>query len=93
MSISYNASKDELTVQFRPTKRKPTKVVDHFKLWWDAEGNISAIDIEHYTEALKEFKRALNTVRLGGIWKELVVTDEEIQKGRQELMEKLEEKW
>lgn len=93
MSISYNPSKDELTVKFRPTKRKPTKVVDHFKLWWDAEGNICAIDIEHYTEALKEFRRTLNTVRLGGLWRGADITEEEILKTRQELMEKLEEKW
>ncbi len=93
MAISYNPSKDELTVKFRPMKRKPSKVVDHFKLWWDNEGNICAIDIAHYTEALKEFRKSLNTVRLGGLWKGLEITEEEIKKARQELTEKLEERW
>ncbi len=93
MAISYNPSRDELVVKFRPTKRKPSKVVDHFKLWWDDEGNICAIDIAHYTEALAEFRRNLNTVRLEGLWRGLEVTDEEIRKARQELMEKLEGKW
>jgi len=93
MAISYNPSKDELVVKLRPTKGKPSRVVDHFKLWWDREGNICAIDIEHYTETLEEFTKSLKTVRLGGLWRGAEITEEEIKKARQELMEKLKEKW
>ncbi len=93
MAISYNPSKDELVAKFRPAKRRPSKEVDHLKLWWNSEGNICAIDIEHYTEVLAEFKRNLNTVRLGKLWKGIEITEEEIQRARHELMQKLEEKW
>lgn len=93
MTISYNPSKDELLVKFRPAKRKPSKVVGQFKLWWDDEGNICAIDITPYTEALEDFRRNLNTARLGGLWKDIKITDEEIKEAREELLKKLEEKW
>jgi uncharacterized protein YuzE len=93
MAISYNPSKDELVVKLRPTKGKPSKVVDHFKLWWDAEGNICAIDIEHYTDALKAFEKNLRMVRLGGLWRGIEISEEKIRQARQELVEKLEEKW
>jgi len=93
MAISYDPSKDELIVKFRPTRQKPSKVVDHLKLWWDEKGNICAIDIIRYTEALEEFRRDLNTLRLGGLWKGLEITEEEIKKARHELAAKLEEKW
>jgi len=93
MAISYNPAKDELAVKLRPAKGKPSKVVDHLKLWWDSEGNICALDIEHYAEALLQFKRNLNTVRIGRLWKGIEITEEEIQKARRELTEKLEEKW
>lgn len=93
MAISYNPSKDELVVKFRPAKGRPSKVADHFKLWWDSEGNICAIDIERYTEALEEFRKSLNAVRLGGLWKGIEISEQEIKTARKELTEKLEEKW
>ena len=93
MTISYNPLKDELLVKFRPMKRKPSKVVGQFKLWWDDEGNICAIDIESYAEVLEDFRRNLNTVQLSGIWKDVKITEEEIKEAREELLKKLEEKW
>lgn len=93
MAISYNPSKDELIVKFRPVKPKPLKVAERFKLWWDDEGNICAFAITHYSEALEDFKRNLNAIRLGSIWKGLKISDEDIKAGREELLKKLEEKW
>jgi hypothetical protein len=93
MTISYNPLKDELLVKFRPKKRKPSKVVGQFKLWWDDEGNICAIDIVPYAEVLEDFRRNLNTVQLSGIWKDIKITEEEIKEAREDLLKKLEEKW
>lgn len=93
MAISYNPSKDELVVKFRPAKGKPSKAVDHLKLWWDSKGNICAIDIERYAEALEEFRRSLNAVRLGGLWKGIEISEKDIEEARKELTAKREEKW
>lgn len=93
MAISYNPSKDELFVQFRPVIGKPSKTIDGFKLWWDKEGNICAMDVERYSEVLEDFRRALSTVRLGGLWKGLAFTEEEIKETREALLKKLEERW
>lgn len=92
-AISYDPSKDELIVKFRSAKRKPSKIINQFKLWWDDEGNICAIDITPYTEALEDFRKNLNTIQLSGIWKGLIISDEEIKEARKELLKKLEEKW
>ena len=93
MAISYNPARDELVIKFRPARRKPSKVIDGFKLWWDKEGNICAVDIAPYTKALEEFKKNLHAVRLGGLWKGVEITEDEIKQARQELSGKLEEKW
>lgn len=93
MAISYNPQKDELVVKFRPTKSKPSKVMDGFKLWWDEEGNICAVDITPYSKALEDFKISLKTSRLQGLWKGAEITEDEIKEARQELSRKLEEKW
>lgn len=92
-TISYIPSTDEILLKFRPVKGKPTKELGRFRLWWDKEGNIYAMAITSFTEELEEFKKNLNTVQLGGIWKGVRITDEDIKETRQELLKKLEEKW
>jgi len=92
-TISYIPSKDELVLKFRSLKRKPTKEVGRFKLWWDDEGYIYGIDIMPFTEELEEFKKNLNVVRLGGIWKGVRVAEEDIKEVREDLLKKIEEKW
>lgn len=93
MTISYTPSKDELMLKFRPVKKKPTKELGRFKLWYDIEGNIFAIAINRYTQELDEFKKSLHTARLGGIWKGVQITGEDIKEARKELLQKLEEEW
>jgi len=93
MTVSYMPSNDELVLKSRPLTKKPNKELGSFKLWWDDNGCIYGIYISHYTEQLEEFKKNLNTVRLGGIWKGVNITDQEIKEMRKELLNKLEEKW
>jgi len=90
---SYSSSNDELMLKFHPLKKKPTREFGRFKLWWNDEGNINGIIIMPFTEELEEFKKNLNTVRLGGIWKGIKITEEDIKKARNELLSKLEDKW
>ena len=92
-AISYNPSKDELILKFRPLKGKPTKELGRFKLWWDAEGNFCGIEIMPFMEELEDFNKNINTVRLGNIWKGIKITEEDIKKVRMDLFKKLEEKW
>ena len=94
MTISYSPyPKDEMFLEFVPVKGKPTKKIGPFKMWWDNEGNICAFAMESYTEELEKFRKNLKTIRLGGIWKGVKITDEDIQETRKELLRKLEEKW
>lgn len=93
MTISYIPSNDELVLWSRPLTEKPNKQVGRFKIWWDDDGYIYGINVSPYTEELDEFKKNLNTVRLGGIWKGINITDQEIKEIRKELLDKLEEKW
>lgn len=92
-TISYIPSKDELLVKFRSVRSSQAKKLGRFTLWWDDEGTICAIDIMPFTEELEEFKKSLNTIRLGGIWKGVKITDKEIKKTREELLQKLEDQW
>ena len=91
--ISYIPSKDEMLLKLHPVKGRPTKELGRFKLWWDDKGNISAIDIMPFREELEEFKQNLNTVKLGGIWEGIKITDEDIRETREELLQKLEGRW
>lgn len=92
-TVSYIPSNDELVLRFRPLSKRPTKELGRFKLWWDEEGYIYGIDIMPFTEELEEFKKNLNTIRLGGIWKGIKITEEDIKETRRDLLKKLEEKW
>lgn len=92
MTISYIAGNDELLLKSRPLKGKPQMQFGRFKLWWDDEG-IYGVDIMPFMEELDEFKKNLNTVRLGGVWRGVKITDEDIKKIRIGLTKKLEEKW
>lgn len=93
MKIVYTPSKDELLLELLPRKGTPHKDTGPFKLWWDKEGNICAIAIARYTEQLAEFRKNLNVIRLGGIWKGVKITDEDIRATREALLRRLEEKW
>lgn len=92
-TLSYFPSKDELLLKLRSVKGKPTKKFGRFELWWDDEGNICALDIKPFMEELEEFRKNLNTIQLGGIWKGVRIADEDIKEARQDLLKKLEEKW
>jgi hypothetical protein len=93
MRMQYIPSKDELILEIRPAKGKPNKKLNHFKLWWDEEGNISAICIGNYTEELEEFRKNLEIIHLGDTWKGVKVTEEDIKEVRETLLKGIAEKW
>jgi hypothetical protein len=92
-TISYDPSEDELLLSFTPTEGEPTKESGSLKIWWDGEGNIRALAITQYTEESREFRKNLNTTQLGGTWRGVKITAEDIQKNREGLLKKIEEKW
>jgi len=92
-TVSYIPSKDELIVKFCSVKRKPTKELGHFRLWWDKDGNICAVAIKSFTEELEEFEKKRGRIQLGGIWKGVKIDEEDLREARQELLKKLEERW
>jgi hypothetical protein len=93
MTISYIPSKDELVLKFRALEGKPSKEFGRFRLWWDDEGCIYGVDIMPFVEELEEFKKIRNAARLGGLWKGIKITDEDIKQIREGLLKKLGEKW
>jgi hypothetical protein len=44
-------------------------------------------------EDLEEFKKNPHTIRLGGLWKGITFTEEDIEETRRDLLKQLEEKW
>ena len=62
----------------------------------EAQGILTDEDVSNllsFTEDLEESKTELKTIRLGGIWKNVKITDEDIKEAREDLLNKLEEKW
>ncbi len=92
-SISYIPSRDQLELRLAPSRGKATWESARFRVWWDSQGNISGIDIVHFSEELKEFRRSLRSMKLGGAWKGLEVSDKDIREARKELLKALEGNW
>ncbi|RKX69555.1 hypothetical protein DRP53_07825 [candidate division WOR-3 bacterium] len=80
MKLTYVPSKDELTLTIHPVKGRPNKKAGPFQLWWDDEGTICALTIRNYREELEEYRRNMNVIPLGGIWKGVRITDCESQR-------------
>jgi hypothetical protein len=93
MKISYIPSKDELILSIYPIGKRPSKKAGPIKLWWDTKGKICAVSISSYSTQLEKFKRNLNTVHLGGIWKGVQISSKDIKEARKTHLEKIEEKW
>ena len=91
-TITYNPATDKLIAQFQTLKGKPTKDLGHFKLWYDDEGNIKGIEIDSYIEERSSFKHDARGIRLGNLWKGIEITEEEIERAREELLKTLESK-
>lgn len=93
MSITYEPVEDVLRLEFAPAKGKPDLAAGAIEIWSNSEGNIYALAILQYTKQSEEFKKKLKTAKLGGIWKGVRITDEDIQATRDELLKRIEEKW
>ena len=91
-SITYSPNKDELLIEFKNVKKQLQKMKGNFNFFFNDEGAISAIRIKSYTQVLEEFKKSMNCMKLGGIWKHALISDRDIIEARKELLEKIEEK-
>ncbi len=92
MTISYNPSTDELRLEFHPVRKHPSMKFGRFQVWYE-EDRICAVRIEGYVEAVSEFRKDLRRARLGGIWKDVKVDEEELREARATLLAELEGKW
>jgi hypothetical protein len=63
------------------------------KIWSDKKRLIAGIAITGYTKILKEFRKNLHVVKLGGLWQGVKITDADIRKARRLLLTQLEEQW
>lgn len=93
MKITYLPSKDELILTVRPVKGRPNKKAGPLKLWWDKEGEIRALAIAGYSEELEKLRKSRGIIKLGGIWKGLRITEDDIREAREALLREIEEKW
>jgi hypothetical protein len=60
----------------------------------DSTSEIEIIPIIYpFVEWVEEFNENVNRVSLGGVWKGVKITDEDIKQIRGDLLKKLEEKW
>lgn len=91
--ILYLPLQDKLVLMFRSVKGKPTKEFGRFQLWGDRKDNICAIAIMPFLEELEEFEKTTNWIQLGGIWKGIDITEEDIKEVRQEWLSELEKEW
>jgi hypothetical protein len=92
-TISYDPAEDVLRLEFAPAKGEPDMRSGAIEIWSNSEGNIYALAILQYTKQSEEFRKKLKTTQLGGIWKGIRITDDDIQATRDELLKKIEEKW
>ena len=92
-TISYDPAEDVLRLEIAPATGNPDVRSGAIEIWSNSEGNICALAILQYTKQSKEFRRNLHAAQLGGIWKGIRITDEDIQETRKELLKRIEEEW
>ena len=108
MQILYNAKTDLLYLRLDDRKQQVInkRLSEDIVLDLGEDNRIVGIEIlnasKHlnlerlspviYTEEMGEFRKNLNVIQLEGIWKDIKITDEDIQETREELLRKLKEK-
>ena len=92
-AISYQPQKDRMVVQIQPEPRPHCTNVGHFQICSDNFGKVKSLTIDSFMEELRAFKKGLHTVKLGGIWKGLKITESDIDEVRKELLNGLDERW
>lgn len=93
MKVTYVPSRDELILTIRPVTGRPKVKAGPLKLWWDKEGEICSLAIAGYSKELEAFRKSRGLIKLGGIWKGIQITEDDIEEARAALLKELEEKW
>lgn len=92
-TISYDQATDALMVQFQPFTGKPNKDLGDFQLWWDEKGGYCAIKIAHWSTVWEDLHSKTRVVKLGGLWRGIRISEEDIKSSREELLRQLEAKF
>lgn len=92
MRLSYLPSQDEVILEISPLAGQPV-IKGPLKIWSDEKHLISGIAIRDFQRMLREFHSTKGIVKLGGLWRNVSITDADIKRARQALLAKLEERW
>jgi len=92
MTISYSPSKDELLLEFHARRGHSSMEFGRFQVWYE-EDRICAVRIKPYTEEIAEFEERLNRIRLGGFWKDVTISETDIEEARAALLKEVEDDW
>jgi hypothetical protein len=89
--ITYTPSRDEMLLRLRATDFGPSLRGRGFRIWLDQRGNLCSFALTSFEQRLTEFRKTLHSTRLGGIWRDLRLTEKDIREARAELLQKLED--
>lgn len=93
MRLSYLPAQDEVIVGISPLPDQPTVIRGPLKIWSDEKHLISGIAIRDFQRILKEFRATRGIIKLGGLWRNVSITDADIRQARRALLAQLEEQW
>lgn len=91
--LSYLPSQDEVIVEISSLRDQPTLIKGPFKIWSDEKHLISGLAIGDLQRIFGEFRATRGIIKLGGLWRNVSITDADIKRARQALLAKLEERW
>jgi hypothetical protein len=92
-AIKYNPEKDTMIVRLRSNKNPHCVTIGGFQICSTDSGEVDSLTISSFMKELAEFKKNLHTVRLGGIWKGLEITESEINEIRKEMTDEFDKRW
>lgn len=93
MKLAYLLSQDEVIVEVSPLPDQPSLIKGPFKIWSDKKHLICGLAIRDFQRMIEEFHSTRGIIKLGGLWRNLSITDTDIKRARQELLAKLKEQW
>jgi hypothetical protein len=92
-TIAYDPARDELVAGSCRNNGGEMREFGPFKLCWDRRMVVRGLAIRQARQQLREFRRALRIVPLGGILRDVRVSDDDIRESRHDLLKRIEKGW
>lgn len=93
MKLEYKPSQDEVIVEISPLPKQPPFSIKEIKIWGDEKHLISRIAISGFRSFQERMLKEFGIIKLGGLWRNVSISDADIERSRQELLAQLEEQW